>query len=84
MTSFLQKTLLQDNTDDLSPDKETVAEMLQDDELTGMKINNQEEPGFEVVTTVTVMMHFIPFYCCRHCTIHLFSMSAVIIHVFKL
>lgn len=58
VTSFLQKTLLHDSSDDLSPDKETVAEMLQDDELTGMKINNQEEPGFEVVTTVNIMFIF--------------------------
>ena len=54
VTRFLHKALIQpDNNPNVPPDPETMAELLHDDELNGMKINNMEEPGYEMVTTVS-------------------------------
>ena len=51
MTNFLRDTLLVPEPE-VRP-QEDVAEILLES-IPGMAINNQEEPGFEMVTTVSV------------------------------
>ena len=49
VTNFLRDVLLSENPQ--ARPKEEVAELLHDD-IPGMEVNHQDEPGFEVVTKV--------------------------------
>lgn len=57
MTNFLRDTLMQQDNPMTRP-REEVAELLQED-IPGMEISHQDEPGFEVVTKVRVIAYLI-------------------------
>ena len=54
VTNFLRDVLLSENPQ--ARPKEEVAELLHDD-IPGMEVNHQDEPGFEVITKV--MQRFV-------------------------
>ena len=69
VTNFLRDVLLSENPQ--ARPKEEVAELLHDD-IPGMEVNHQDEPGFEIVTKVAwkLFFFFVPFtvsFCCIFC-----------------
>ena len=56
VTNYLRDVLLQDTNPTMRP-KDEVAELLQED-IPGMEISHQDEPGFEVVTKVRFVCAF--------------------------
>ena len=69
VTNFLRDVLLSENPQ--ARPKEEVAELLHDD-IPGMEVNHQDEPGFEIVTKVAWKLFFVvvPFtvsFCCIFC-----------------
>ena len=55
VTNFLRDVLMSDNPQ--ARPREDVAELLQDDTpIPGMEVNHQDEPGFEMVTKVSLIM----------------------------
>ncbi len=56
MTNFLRDTLMQPDNPMNRP-KEELAELLQED-IPGMEISHQDEPGFEVITKVHKLQQY--------------------------
>lgn len=62
VTNFFKDVLLQPESMSTRP-REEMAEVLNED-IAGMEINHQDEPGFELITKVIITCHksHLPFY----------------------
>ena len=53
VTNFLRDVLMSENPQ--ARPKDELADLLHDDHIPGMEVNHQDEPGFEIVTKVSLI-----------------------------